>query len=132
MATLTIGQLAKKARVNLETIRYYERRGLVPEPPRNKSGHRVYSQEAVKRTGFIKRCQAHGFSLKEVSELLALRVGPDTTCGDVKARVERKITDIEKRIEDLEKIKEALLRMSGKCVLNEPVGECPILEELYK
>jgi len=132
MATLTIGQLAKKAKVNLETIRYYERRGLIPEPPRNKSGHRVYSQEAVRRMGFIKRCQAHGFSLKEVSELLALRVGPDTTCGDVKARIERKITDIEKRIADLQKIKEALLRMSGKCVLNGPVGECPILEELYK
>lgn len=132
MEKLTIGQLAKRVNVNLETIRYYERRGLLPEPPRNKSGHRIYSQEAIKRTGFIKRCQAHGFSLKEVFELLSLSVGPDSTCGDVKARVESKISDIEKRIADLEKIKEALLRMSSKCVLNEPVGECPILEELYR
>ena len=132
MKKLTIGQLAKKANVNLETIRYYERRGLIPEPPRNKSGHREYSFEAVTRTKFIKRCQALGFSLKEISELLSLRAGPDTTCGDVKARVEIKIADVEKRIVDLEKIREALLSMSSKCVGKGPVGQCPILEELYK
>jgi len=132
MEKLTIGQLAKKANVNLETIRYYERRGLLPEPPRNKSGHRQYSLEEVKRTEFIKRCQALGFSLKEVSELLSLRVIPGTTCGDIKARVETKIADVEKRIVDLEKIREALLRMSSKCINKGPVGQCPILEELYK
>lgn len=132
MEKLTIGQLAKKANVNLETIRYYERRGLIPEPPRNKSGHREYSKEAVKRTQFIKRCQALGFSLKEVSELLSLRVDPDTTCDDVKARVVIKIADVEKRIAELEMIREALLRMASKCVGNGPVGQCPILEELYK
>ncbi len=132
MEKLTIGQLAKKANVNLETIRYYERRGLLPAPPRNKSGHREYSLEEVKRTEFIKRCQALGFSLKEISELLSLRVGPGTTCGDVKARVETKIADVEKRIGDLQMIKEALLRMSSKCIGKGPVGQCPILEELYK
>jgi MerR family mercuric resistance operon transcriptional regulator len=132
MEKLTIGQLAKKANVNLETIRYYERRGLLPEPPRNKSGHRQYSLEEVKRTEFIKRCQALGFSLKEVSELLLLRVIPGTTCGDIKARVETKIEDVEKRIVDLEKIRKALLRMSSKCIGKGPVGQCPILEELYK
>jgi MerR family mercuric resistance operon transcriptional regulator len=98
MEKLTIGQLAKKANVNLETIRYYERRGLIPEPPRNNSGHREYSLEAVKRTEFIKRSQALGFSLKEITELLSLRVEPGTTCGDVKARLEAKIADVEKRI----------------------------------
>ena len=132
MEKLTIGQLAKKANVNLETIRYYERRGLLPEPPRNKSGHRQYSLEEVKRTEFIKRCQALGFSLKEISELLLLKVIPGTTCGDIKARVETKIADVEKRIVDLEKIREALLRMSSKCINKGPVGQCPILEELYK
>ncbi len=132
MEKLTIGQLAKKANVNLETIRYYERRGLLLEPPRNKSGHRQYSLEEVKRTEFIKRCQALGFSLKEISELLLLKVIPGTTCGDIKARVETKIADVEKRIVDLEKIREALLRMSSKCINKGPVGQCPILEELYK
>ena len=132
MEKITIGQLAKKVNVNLETIRYYERRGLLLEPPRNKSGHREYSLEEVKRTEFIKRCQVLGFSLNEISELLSLRVGPGTTCGDVKARVEDKIMEVEKRIADLEKIREALLRMSGKCIGKGPVGQCPILEELYK
>ncbi|MBW2249781.1 MAG: MerR family transcriptional regulator [Deltaproteobacteria bacterium] len=132
MEKLTIGQLAKKANVNLETIRYYERRGLLPKPPRNKIGHRQYSLEEVKRTEFIKRCQALGFSLKEVSELLSLKVISGTTCGDIKARVETKIADVEKRIVDLEKIREALLRMSSKCTGKGPVGLCPILEELYK
>ncbi len=132
MEKITIGQLAKKVNVNLETIRYYERRGLLLEPPRNKSGHREYSLEEVKRTKFIKRCQVLGFSLNEISELLSLRVGPGTTCGDVKARVEDKIMEVEKRIADLEKIREALLRMSGKCIGKGPVGQCPILEELYK
>ncbi len=132
MEKFTIGKLAKKANVNLETIRYYERRGLLLEPPRNKSGHRQYSLEEVKRTEFIKRCQALGFSLKEISELLLLKVIPGTTCGDIKARVETKIADVEKRIVDLEKIREALLRMSSKCIGKGPVGQCPILEELYK
>ena len=132
MEKFTIGKLAKKANVNLETIRYYERRGLLPEPPRNKSGHREYSLEEVKRTEFIKRCQALGFTLKEISELLSLKVIPGTTCGDVKAHVETKIADVEKRIVDLEKIRKALLRMSSKCIGKGPVGLCPILEELYK
>ncbi len=132
MENLTIGQLAKRAGVNIETIRYYERRGLIPEPPRNKSGHREYSLDAVKRTEFIKRSQALGFSLKEILELLSLRVEPGTTCGDVKARVETKIADIEKRIADLDRIREALLRLSNKCTGLGPAGQCPILEELYK
>ena len=132
MEKFTIGQLAKKVNVNLETIRYYERRGLLLEPPRNKSGHREYSLEEVKRTEFIKRCQVLGFSLNEISELLFLRVEPGTTCGDVKARVENRIKDVETRMADLEKIRGALLRMSRKCIGKGPVGQCPILEELYK
>jgi MerR family mercuric resistance operon transcriptional regulator len=132
MEKLTIGQLAKKANVNLETIRYYERRGLIPEPPRNNSGHREYSLDEVKRTEFIKRSQALGFSLKEILELLSLRVEPGTTCADVKARVDTKIEDIEKRIADLKQIRTALLRLSKRCTGKGPVGCCPILEELYK
>jgi Hg(II)-responsive transcriptional regulator len=132
MEKLTIGQLAKKANVNLETIRYYERRGLIPEPHRNSSGHRQYSLEEVKRTKFIKRSQALGFSLKEISELLSLRVEPGTTCADVKERVETKIENIKKKISDLEQIRMALSRLSQRCTGRGPVGRCPILEELYK
>ncbi len=130
MEKLTIGQLAKKANVNLETIRYYERRGLIPEPPRNKSGHRQYSREEVMRTKFIKRSQALGFSLKEISELLSLRVAPGMTCGEVKTRVEAKTKDIEKRIADLEEMRGALERLSKKCTGQGPISKCPILDEI--
>lgn len=130
MEELTIGQLAKKANVNLETIRYYERQGLIPEPPRSKSGYRLYSWDAVVRTQFIKRAQALGFSLKEISELLSLRVEPGTTCGEVKGRVQVKIEDVEKRIADLEKMRAALIRLSKRCTGAGPVSKYPILEEL--
>ena len=89
MGKLTTGQLAKQANVNLETIRYYERRGLLPQPPRNESGHRRYTLDALRRTEFIKRTQSLGFSIKEISDLLSLRVGTGTTCADVKIRVRR-------------------------------------------
>ncbi len=132
MEKLTIGQLAKKANVNLETIRYYERRGLIPEPLRNKSGHREYSLEAVTRTDFIKRCKALGFSLKEIAELLALRVTPESTCADMKSRVEVKISDVDMKISDLNQIRDGLYRLSQKCTGKGPIGKCPILEELYQ
>ena len=132
METLTIGQLARKVHVNLETIRFYERRGLLPEPPRNKSGHRQYSQEAVKRTEFIKRAQKLGFSLKEILELLSLRVEPGRTCADIKARAEAKIRDIEQRIADLKQMREALSKLADQCKGRGPIGKCPIIEELDK
>ena len=132
METLTIGQLAMKADVNLETIRYYERRGLLPEPPRNKSGHRQYSSEAVKRTDFIKQCQALGFSLNEIAEILALRITPDSTCRDMKSRVEGKLSSVDKKIEELSRIRNALDRLRKKCTGKGAIGKCPILEELYQ
>ncbi|MBW1962801.1 MAG: MerR family transcriptional regulator [Deltaproteobacteria bacterium] len=130
MERLTIGQLAKQANVNLETIRYYERRGLIPEPPRNKSGYRLYSTDDLARTRFIKRTQALGFSLKEISELLSLRVEPGVTCAEVKARVEAKILDIESRIADLGQMRKALSKLSNQCNGRGPIGKCPILEAL--
>jgi len=132
MERLSIGQLAKRANVNLETIRYYERRGMLPQPPRNKSGYRQYSQEDVKRTDFIKRCQALGFSLKEIAELLSLRVDPNSTCADMKRRIEEKISDVERKVADLNRIREALLRLSDRCTGKGPIGKCPVLEELYR
>jgi len=132
MEKLTIGQLAKRANVNLETIRYYERRGLIPEPPRSESGYRMYSRDAVVRTEFIKRAQSLGFSLSEISGILALRMEPGTTCGDMQIRVEAKIEDIKQKIADLEQIREALSDLVSKCTGKGPIGECPILEALYK
>ena len=130
MGTLTIGQLAKKAQVNVETVRYYERRGLLPEPPRRQSGYRQYSENDVSRLLFIKRAQTLGFTLKEILELLNLRVDPDTTCGDVKRRAEAKIADIEEKILALQKMKKALTKLASTCRGRGPTSECPILEML--
>jgi MerR family mercuric resistance operon transcriptional regulator len=130
MEHLTTGQLAKKAQVNVETIRYYERRGLLPEPPRRASGYRQYTQDSVARIQFIKRAQALGFSLEAISELLDLRVDPNTTCGDVKKRTEAKIADIEAKIRTLQELKQALAKLAASCSGRGPTSECPILEAL--
>jgi Hg(II)-responsive transcriptional regulator len=128
MNTFTIGQLAKQAGVKIETIRYYERVKLISQPPRPVSGYRRYSPDHIARIQFIKRAQALGFSLKEVAELLALRVGSDTVCQDVQKRVEIKITDIEAKIQMLQRMKTVLTDLAKACTENELTNECPILK----
>jgi MerR family mercuric resistance operon transcriptional regulator len=130
MKTLSVGQLAKDANVNIETVRYYERRGLLPEPKRRESGYREYSPEDVFRIKFIKRAQELGFTLKEISELLALRVDAKTTCAKVKKQAEAKISDIEEKILLLKKMKAALGKLASSCKDHKPQQGCPILEYL--
>lgn len=132
MDKLSIGKLAKQANVNIETVRYYERRGLIAEPPRNKSGHRQYSTEMVRRIDFIKRCQILGFSLNEIEEILDLRVTLDSTCADMKKRVTEKLIDVNNKINELAQIRNALSHLLKNCTGKGPIGKCPILEELYK
>lgn len=130
METLTIGQLAKNAGVNIETIRYYERRGLIPEPPRRESGYRQYTPEFVTRIQFIKRAQELGFSLNEIAELLALRVDSETACSEVRQHAEVKIANIEGKIQTLQQMKQALKALVVVCNENGTTSECPILEAL--
>jgi len=130
MNPLTIGQLAKHAKVNIETIRYYERRGLIPEPPRRESGYRQYAPEFVTRIQFIKRAQELGFSLNEIADLLALRVDTDTACNEVRKRAENKIASIEGKIQTLQKMKQALEALVVVCNENGVTGECPMLDAL--
>ncbi len=132
MENLTIGQLAKRADVNIETVRYYERRGLVPEPPRIVSGYRQYSDEMVKRILFIKHAKELGFSLKEINELLMLKLDARTSCSEVKNRAEAKIKDIEGKIKTLQRMKKALVKLTKACGGIGPAKECPILEALEK
>jgi MerR family mercuric resistance operon transcriptional regulator len=129
---LTIGQVARQASVNVETLRYYERRGLIPAPPRRASGYRQYPARTVARIRFIKRAQELGFSLREISGLLALRVDPGTTCADVRTRAEAKIAEIEEKIRDLRRMRMALERLASACRGKGPTSDCPILEELEK
>jgi len=130
MNELTIGQLAQQAQVNVETVRYYERRGLLPAPPRRESGYRQYSPQDVAYLQFIRRAKTLGFSLTEIADLLALRVDPETTCGDVRAQAERKLADVEAKIRTLERIKGALMQLIAACSGQGPMSACPILEAL--
>jgi len=132
MKTLSVGQLAKGANVNIETVRYYERRGLLPEPKRRESGYREYLQGDVFRIKFIKRAQELGFTLKEISELLALRVDSKTTCAKMKKQTEAKISDIEEKIRLLKKMKVALGKLASSCQEHAPPHGCPILEYLHE
>src|SRR5258707_6858770 len=98
---LTIGRLAELGGVHLETIRYYEREGLLPRPPRTRAGYRIFPIDAARRLRFIKRAQELGFSLKEIRELLALRVKPGTKPDQIRARTEAKIAAIDEKIQTL-------------------------------
>ena len=130
--SLTIGRLAKDAGIHLETVRYYERQGLMPKPPRTQSGYRLYSADAIRRLRFIKRAQELGFSLREVRELLALRISRTATAAAVRTRAEAKIIDIEAKIATLESMKKTLRKLLRSCEGCAPVSECPILESLDK
>jgi MerR family mercuric resistance operon transcriptional regulator len=130
MKPLTIGQIARHAGIGVETVRFYERQGLLAEPVRMKSGYRQYTEDVVVRLRFIKRAKELGFSLKEIRELLALRVDPDTTCAEVRKRAEEKVIDVEAKIEALKKIRKALKKLTAACSGQGPTSECPILDAL--
>ena len=130
MDTLSIGQLAQRAGVGVETVRYYEREGLLEEPPRRASGYRQYPEEAVKRLHFIKRAQKLGFSLKEINELLLLRVDGQTACEEVKQRTEAKIAEVERKLVELQRVRQALIQVAALCEGQGPDSPCPVLEAL--
>ena len=132
MKPLTIGQVARQAGVGIETVRFYERQGLLEEPSRRESGYRQYPEDVVARLRFIKRAKELGFSLKEVKELLALRVDPTVTCAEVKRQAEAKLADIEGKIASLLRMKKALVRLAAVCRGQGPTSECPILDALDK
>ncbi len=134
MKSLTIGQVARMAGVRVDTVRYYERQGLLPTPERRPTlhgpGYRRYDPETVRRIRFIKQAQRLGFSLQEIAELLALRVDPWADRQEVRRRVETKVADIEARIQALEAMRQALRSLLAQCEGSGPVCECPILEAL--
>ncbi len=130
MDGLKTSEVAKSGGVNVETIRYYERRGLLPRPARTPTGYRTFGADAVRRLRFIKHAQELGFSLKEIKELLALRVDARTSCADVRKRAEAKIADIDQKLRALRAMKRALMLLTAACVGRGPVSACPILESL--
>ena len=126
----TIGQLARAAGVGVETIRFYQRRKLIQEPRRPPSGYRQYDDEAARRIRFIRQAQELGFSLKEIRDLLTLRIDPTVSCADVKARAEAKIAEVDRKIASLRRIRRALAGITESCVGSGPTADCPILEAI--
>lgn len=128
--TLTIGRLAHAADVNVQTVRYYERRGLVPAPPRTDSGYRQYPRDSVARVRFIKRAQRLGFSLREIAKLLDLRVHPRSNCTEMRMKAEGKRAEIDGKIEALRDLRTALDDVIAACESNTPTEECPMIASL--
>ena len=127
---LTIGQVAAAADVNIQTIRYYERRGLCAAPRRTPSGYRQYSEDAVSRLRFIRHAQELGFSLQDIQELLGLRVRHGAACDVVEQKTRQKIDVVQQRIRDLQRMKRTLEQLAVACAARRPTDDCPILEAL--
>jgi Hg(II)-responsive transcriptional regulator len=128
--SLTIGQVARAADVNTETIRYYEREGLLPEPPRTPAGYRQYTDDAVRRVRFMKRAQTLGFTLAEIGVLLRLRVKRGTACKAVVAEANGAIERIDGKIRELRRMRSALGTLADACRDRRALPGCPILEAL--
>ena len=128
---LTTGELAAQAAVSQETIRFYEREGLISAPPRTDSGYRQYPVETVARVRFILRAKDLGFALKEVRELLSLRLDADTCRTDVRRQASDKIRDLEERIRDLQGMRSRLRALERACLDRGTTEECPILKALH-
>jgi len=117
--TMTIGKLAEALDINIETVRFYQREGLVKEPAKRSNGYRYYGLEHMSRIMFIKRAKELGFTLNEIKEFLQINTARKSTCLDVISKVEEKISEIDHKIKDLNKIKSSLKELRGACNLGE-------------
>jgi MerR family mercuric resistance operon transcriptional regulator len=127
MELLKIGEVARQSGLKVDTLRYYERIGLLDEPLRRPSGYREYPQDVVVRLRFIRRAKQLGFSMRETKELLDLRVSPEKRCAEVRQAAEAKMADIAAKISDLERMRRALEEITLSCSGQGPTSECPIL-----
>ena len=130
MSSLRIGEVAKQTGVGVETVRFYEREGLLDEPERRASGYRQYDEEAVAVLRFIRRAKELGFTLKEIKALLNLRLDTSATRADVREQAREKVADIEAKIADLQRMKDSLVKLIRKCSGHGSTKGCPILDAL--
>lgn len=128
----TTGQLANKTSCKVETVLYYEKAGLMPQPPRSGGGHRAYDLTHVKRLNFIRRSRELGFSIKQIKDLLKFIDEPNHYCGEIKAMATLHTIEIQKKIDDLEQLKTALDLMVNQCKGGQTsMKNCPIIDSLY-
>ena len=127
---LRIGELAKRSGITVETVRYYERRGLLAKPRRLVSGYRSFPPEAIRRIRFVRRARELGFSLNEIAELLSLRVRKGARCQLVRSTAERRRRDVESKIARLTAVHAALAKLIAACSEQSATDDCPILAAL--
>ncbi len=126
---LLVGDVAKKAGVNMQTVKYYERRGLLLPVHRKDSGYRVYDEESVQRLKFIKQAQELGFSLREIEELLELRSSSSANkCSKAVRKAETKLKEVGEKMKRLSKMEKVLHKLIADCHQRKPSDDCPILE----
>lgn len=130
MSQLSIGQVAKQAGVSVETLRFYEKQGLLSKPARSASGYRCYDASVVRRVRFIQRAKELGFALREVAELLNLRQTRHTSCAQVRSVALAKMADIDQKLTDLQRMRMALENLAARCELEGTMGDCPLLDAL--
>lgn len=130
MKPLSIGEVAKQSGVGIETVRFYEREGLLSQPDRKASGYRQYNVDAVRLLRFIRRAKQLGFTLKEIKSLLTLRDTKSATRADVREQAQAKLADIDEKIRDLSNMRSALQTLVDTCHGHGPATTCPILEAL--
>ncbi|MBI4538969.1 MAG: MerR family transcriptional regulator [Gemmatimonadetes bacterium] len=130
MNALTSGEVARRAGIGVEALRFYEREGLIPAPPRGENGYRRFPVETVRRIHFIQRAQDLGFTLREIEEPLELRVKEPDRCAAVEARAATKLRDVRRRIQDLRRMESVLRRLVRACRTGSPTRDCPILATL--
>lgn len=127
---LTVGRIARLAEVGIPTMRFYERAELLPKPTRTAANYRLYPEDVVTRIRFIRRAQQLGFTLKEIKDLLELRVSRRASCAEVRSRAEAKISDIKARIHSLQQMSRALTKLADECEARGGSTGCPLLEFL--
>jgi len=129
MSNLTIGKLGKQTGTHIETIRYYERLQLIPEPERTPSGYRLYTDDFVRRLNFIKRAKELGFKLEEIKGFLELRIEDRASCKKVKRKIDHKVAEVNEKMKWLSEVKASLERFKDKCDRTD-VRDCPFLTEM--
>ena len=124
---MRIGDLASQAGVAVDTVRYYERRGLLPEPPRRPSGYREYDEEQLRQLRFVRRCKALGFTLDEIRQLLRLNADPGADRATVRELTQRRLAEVDVKLDELRKLRASLAGLVESCSGHGPVDGCPIL-----
>lgn len=132
MSTYSIGQVAKQTGVSVETIRYYEKEGLMEVPERKNNGYRLFKEQTIDRLSFIQQAKELGFSLREIGELLSIKADANMVCSDVKQLAQEKLINIESKIKMLRRMKKSLDKLINICPGQAPLNDCPILDALQK